>query len=158
MGYPNRISRAALGPDKIDPKPVRDVTRQVSAQELKLIYWQLTGLNRAAARVLVYATVSGGVVTVTEQYIAWDPNGALPLLTFGYSGVGVYTFAFPAAQYDDESGNDVTIVLRAGPAWTQDFDDTRAKVKMTANNAGTVKVWGPAVSTAVDKDFGFLLF
>jgi hypothetical protein len=158
MGFPTRISRNSLGPKLVDATGPTNSEKKLDAARINLLMWQAVGAQMVVPRLVIHADVVGTVVTTAQQLCAWDVNGEMPTIEWTRTGTGVYTAALDEISYPDDHENDVAIILRAGQAWTLDFDDTRAKVQMTSDTAWTVKVWGPAISTAVDRSFAVALF
>jgi hypothetical protein len=114
-GFPTRANRTAFGPTLTEYKPVTDPTREIGAATFNLDFWQLAGVGRVAPRAVLRCTVAGGVVTTADQLLAWDANAGLSPIVWTYHGVGAYEFAF-AAQYHDERGINVALVLTAASA------------------------------------------
>jgi hypothetical protein len=109
-GFPNRANRAALGPTYEEWMPVTDPNREISAAIQNLDFWQLAGVSQTAPLGILLATVSGGAVTTAAQSLAWDPNGALGLLSWTYEAAGAFSFAF-SSQYPDQRGTSVNLIL-----------------------------------------------
>ncbi len=116
-GFPRRASRSAFGPDLTNIKPVTDPTREIDAATYKLGWWNIAGMDRTAPMAVFVCTVAGGVVTVVNQALAFDPDAGLADLVFVYEAAGRYSFAF-ASQYPDQRGEDVDLELIVGLAQT----------------------------------------
>jgi hypothetical protein len=112
-GFPTRTNRSALGPALENMREVTDPRREIGADTFELAWWNLMGLTRTGPLSMHRCTVSGGVVTVASQSLAWDPAGALSNITFTYEAAGRYSFAF-ASTYPDQRAVAVATVLRGG--------------------------------------------
>lgn len=160
-GFPNRIVRSSLGPTLIDTWPVKDERKAIPARTHNLNYWQIAGAQMCVPRGVVGATVSGSVVTTDYQTLAWDTEGALALLTWGYVSAGNFTFSFPGATYPDEVGNDVPLIIPFGAAFARGLDSGGGRVTgqviMTGTRAGSVRLWD-ANESPFDSDFFMLLW
>jgi len=116
-GFPTRTNRSAFGPELENVREVSDPQREIGAATYNLGWWNLAGMSRTCPLATFRCTVSGGVITVGSQSIAFDPNAALSNLTFTYESVGRYSFAF-ASQYPDQRGVNVALELMGGIAIT----------------------------------------
>jgi hypothetical protein len=104
-GWPQKITRAALGPIYENASKVTNPKKNLDAGILNLLAWQVAGLNGTAPRGLVRCTLSGTVVTVTHQWFAWDPDGALAKMAWTRSSTGVFTWTLPGTgSYADANG------------------------------------------------------
>jgi hypothetical protein len=160
-GFPNRIVRSSLGPTVIDTWPVKDERKAIPARTQNLQFWQVAGSQMCVPRACIGATVSGSVVTTDYQTLAWDTEGALALLTWGYASAGNFTFSFPNATYPDEVGNDVPLIIPFGVAHARALDSgskfAPGQVVMTGPRAGTVRLW-ESDGSPYDVDFFMLLW
>ena len=112
-GLPTRSNRDAFGPDYQNVRPVSDPTKEIGANIINLQMWDLAGAVQTIPKAFIKARVVGGVVSVIEQMLSFDPNSVQSLIPFVYVGAGNYTFAFDA-QYPNELGNDVNTGLIGG--------------------------------------------
>jgi hypothetical protein len=111
-GFPNRPSLSSLGPTLVDTSPVRDPRKQVGADLMNLLRWQVAGLSAISPRAIILATVDpsgGGSATTVAQRLAWDADGAVPLATWVYSAVGNYTWTLSAGSYPDKDGDTIAL-------------------------------------------------
>ena len=112
-GFPTRTNRSALGPALENMREVTDPRREIGADVFTLAWWNLIGLSRTGPIALFKCSVSGGVVTVESQSLAWDPAGGIADITFTYEAAGRYSFAF-ASTYPDQRGTSMSLSLIAG--------------------------------------------
>lgn len=115
-GYPNKITRANLGPVYEDAVKPRNPKTELSAGPFNLMCWQLAGMNGQVARVQAYNTIAGGVLTRAAQSLAWDPEQSLPRMAWVRSGAGVYTWTLPnggsgVGIYPDANGALISAAL-----------------------------------------------
>jgi hypothetical protein len=143
-GFPTRASRAALGPTYQNEKEVTDPQREIGALVANLNFWQVAGLSQVTPRIVIKASVSGGVITNNFQAMAFDPDSGVSAISFVYEKVGHYSFAF-ASQYPDELGVNQNLSLIAGIAMPVNGMPTSGS-HTGANNQPTLldgtKTWG----------------
>lgn len=140
MGFPTRIARTTLGQVMEDEAPVKNPKRQLSAGTVNLAHWQLAGAQLVVPRALIVAKIVAGPAVETEsQLIAWDPNGALAMLTWTYSAVGNYLLTL-AAQYNDENGTPVNTDMLFGYAMVQTASDLSANAERVSGVSFRVRV------------------
>ncbi len=153
-GFPNRIRRSSLGPsDLIDTWPVTDERKAIPANTYKLAWWQLAGVNLTAYRATFGVRMSAGTLTTFYQAIAFDPNGALPLISWVHTATGVYTYSLPSSEYPDEQGNPVTVDFLGGIATPQTMNGSnwmRLYHIKTGPRSGSVNVGNISASTGFD--------
>lgn len=161
-GWPNRISRASLGPTLEDTWPVTDERKEIPARTFNLKHWQIAGGLLAAARAAIIADGSSGASITTQfQAIAWDPDGLLPKLAWTRISLGVFEFEFPQTQYPDESGNLVTLAIPGGAAFPIELNGSNmavGQVVMSTGKKGRVHVRDIVAPTMADLDFLMLLW
>ena len=114
-GFPARPNRDAFGPTLEDEAPVENPKREIGADTFNLSWWQVAGLGKVVPKAWLKCTVAGAAITTNSQGLAFDPEGALGVLTWVYVGVGSYTIEF-ASQYADEDGTLINLSLVAGSA------------------------------------------
>ena len=114
-GFPRRANRTAFGPILSDRKPVKDPTQEIDAATYTLGWWNVAGMDKTAPMAVFTCTVTGGVIAVVNQALAFDPDAGLADLVFTYEAAGRYSFAF-ASQYPDQRGTDVDLELMGGIA------------------------------------------
>ena len=104
-GWPNRISRAALGPRRKNLIPVRDHTTAVAGEGFNLEHWQPAGANPMVPQ--AGGPIAGNALVAHEE--VWYPDGG-PVPTFTHEGTGHYRIVY-AATYKDLDDNDVVPAL-----------------------------------------------
>lgn len=161
-GFPSRITRTSFGPILEDKWPVVDPKHDVGEQALNLNFFQVAGMNTAAARGLLQVEADEDGATTGYQGLAWDPNYQLPKVVWTRTGAGVYTMSFPEAQYPDAAGNPTTLTLLGGQPLPQALGPADANVLgqfvLTGPRAGTVHLFVPSTGTKVDVNFLLLLW
>lgn len=119
-GFPNRPVRSQFGPQFQDAYPVRDPTREVSAEKGNLAYHQVVGAGLMAP--LVLALIDIDTVAVEANVEAWNKDGLVASPydppTVSNQGGGVYHLTYNA-QYPDEGDNLVTIDIQFAVAQVQ---------------------------------------
>ena len=99
-GFPIRPTLDAFGPTLRNRGAVRDPTRDVGADLLNLIRWQLAGLGVCSPLALVAATFTApDVIAIAAQANGWQ--GAAPAIT--RSSAGVYVVQYELS-YPDKDG------------------------------------------------------
>src|SRR5271170_4576706 len=102
-GFPSRPTLDAFGPTLRNRGAVRDPTRDVGADLLNLMRWQLAGVGACSPLSFVAATFTApDAIAIAAQANAWQ--GAAPTLT--RSSAGVYVVGYEAT-YPDKDGNTV---------------------------------------------------
>lgn len=162
-GFPNRIARSSFGPTLKDKWPVVNPEHDVGAAPLNLLFWQVAGMNAAAARGLIQVQVNEGTGAVDTLYqgFAWDPNGTLPKIAWTRSAAGVYTYALPQAEYEDEQGNLVTVELLGGQPMPQALYSGNVVLgqhELTGPRKGTVHLYVPQLNSKRDVNFLLVLW
>jgi len=161
-GFPNRISRASLGPSLVDTWPVTDETKAIPSKSFNLAWWQLAGSGLTAARGLLQVVMNGTQPETVFQALAWDPDGTLPNLLWVRDSAGVYSYSFPQTDYPDESGSPVTLALLGAHPVTQNLiaadPDTRASHDKTGPRAGTIRTMASGVVTEYPDASEFTVF
>lgn len=105
-GYPNKITRAALGPTYVNSTKIGNPAEEIDAAVFNLMAWQMAGLNLVAPRAVIIGQAENGQPILYKQWLSWDPNGALANTQFTRTGTGVYTWALPGSgTYADMNGN-----------------------------------------------------
>ena len=144
-GFPTRIARSALGPTRVDRYAPKDATKEVTASQFNLDFWQLAGCNivvpLAWAEIVVDAL---DAATLGQHGEAWNPEGAIagPILT--HPGVGHFTLTY-LATYNDEAGSAIATNLRwTGTPCVQSATWWRAQGLASAANVIEVYVWDSA--------------
>jgi hypothetical protein len=105
-GWPNLISRLALGPALENVKPVKNNKRQLGAEVFKLAWWQLAGCGIMVPR--CWAALRGSdagafsAASLLGSGEAWDPD-SLYLPTIARVSAGVYTLEY-GSTYPDADG------------------------------------------------------
>lgn len=144
MGYPNRTSRLALGPKYVNKRPVRDGTKEVGSQVFNLLLQCVAGGTQVSDRAWALIHIAAGVVTVTANGEAWNPDGGF-VPTPAYVAAGHYRLTYPATA-NDENGVAVALALLAGKAHPQ----------TSASLFGTVLIAGNVVDIYTRNDAGAL--
>lgn len=153
MGFPNRISRAALGPALEDTWTVTNPKRAIPAASFNLAWWQLAGAGLVVPKAVIGVTITGTTPATTYQALAFDPDGGLPLIVWTRGSAGVYSYSFPSSQYPDENGNLVTLSFEGGSISPQALVGgvaVSAHHERTGPRAGTCRFWTTSPSTFVD--------
>jgi hypothetical protein len=103
-GFPQRPTLDAFGPTLRNRGGVRDPSRDVGAELLNLVRWQLAGLGACAPVAFVAATFTPpAAITIAAHANAWQ--GAAPKLTRTAAGVYVVQYEL---SYPDKDGGAVT--------------------------------------------------
>jgi hypothetical protein len=150
MGFPNRTSRAALGPKYVNKRPVRDGSKEIGAPIANTFLWNDAGMSQTCDRAWALLHIAGGVATITAAGEAWDPDaGFAP--TPAYVAPGHYRLTYPATV-KDENDNDVAPNLVAAKAHPQTTSDYRG-VALVSGGGLIVDVFvRDAAGAAVDCD------
>lgn len=152
-GFPNRISRASLGPALEDTWAVTNPKKAIPAASFMLAWWQLAGSALVVPKAIIGVTMSGTTPSTTYQALAFDPDGSLPLLLWTRSAAGVYSYSFPSSQYPDENGNLVTLSFEGGDAKSQALVGgviQSGHHERTGPRAGTCRFFTTSPSTFID--------
>lgn len=159
-GYPNKITRAALGPTYENLAKVTNPKKQLDATAVNLLLWQTAGLNGPAAKGLVYCSLAGTIVTVNRQWFSWDADGALAKMQFTRTGTGVFTWALPGSgSYPDVTGTSIAADLFATIPFLQGTTNDRASAAVNSNGiSGTLNVFDADSGAALDPTNWLQLF
>ena len=120
-GYPARIIRSDLGGEYQDTAPVRDDTKQISADITNLAFRQMVGVNLTAD--LAWLIVDIDSLSVISRAEAWNPEAgttgtyAAPVVTD--EGGGLYNITY-SNDYPDANGDDVPVNFRGAFAQVQE--------------------------------------
>ena len=112
LGFPNRITRADLGPPHVNEHPVEHPETEVGAEVVEPLLHQVVGANLVLPRAVVAANWNGADFDYEHQQEAWNPDNAQVRPVLDRSGTGVYTWTF-ASTYKDETGEDIATLIRA---------------------------------------------
>ncbi len=159
-GWPNKITRASLGPTYENASKITNNKRQLEAGILNTLTWQVAGMNGPAARGFVRCTLSGTDVTVTHQWFAWDPDQALVKMTFTRSSAGVFTWALPGTGiYNDVNGTPVAANLIGALPVIQGTTNLQAVADVDGDgNSGTLNIFDADAGTASDASKWLMFF
>lgn len=153
-GFPNRISRASLGPALQDTWPVTDPRKAIPAATFMLAWWQLAGASLVVPKAVIGVTMNGTQPVTDYQALAFDPDGVQPLLSWTRSAAGVYTYSFPQSEYPDEQGNPVTLSFLGGFVHFQgglvSGNVMKADHEKTGPRAGTLRFYTTSPSAFVE--------
>lgn len=112
-GYPNRLTRHSFGPQLEDAAPVDHPKIQIPAGAFNAAFWQIAGLNLAAAvRASLIASWNGSDFDISHQEEAWNAKHEQTHPQLARSSAGVYTYTF-ASTYKNTKGEDIQLVLAA---------------------------------------------
>ncbi len=152
MTWPNKITRATLGPTYENASKITNPKRNLDATILNKLAWQVAGMNGPAARGSVRCTLSGTVVTVTHQWFAWDPDQALVKMAFTRSSAGVFTWDLPGTGiYADANGTLVAANLIGASPIVQGTTNLQAVADVDGDgNSGTLNIFDADAGTASD--------
>lgn len=154
-GFPNRIARSSLGPKLRDKWPVVDPETDIGEATLNLLFFQTSGMNTVSPRILLSVEADAGGAETVYQGIAWDPDNALPKITWTRVGTGVFSMSLPQAQYPDANGVLSTVEFLGGRVDVQALDGGDMVVGQfikTGPRAGEVHL-SKLNGTKVDVDF-----
>lgn len=154
-GFPNRIARSSLGPRLRDKWPVVDPETDIGEATFNLLFFQTSGMNAVSSRVLLAVEVDVDGAETTYQGIAWDPDSALPKITWTRVGTGVFSMSLPQAQYSDANNNPTTVEFLGGRVDAQalvDGDMVVGQFVKTGPRAGEVHL-SKLNGTKVDVNF-----
>lgn len=73
-GFPNRPGLASYGPDVVNTRPVRDPSRELSADTFNLMRFQTAGMGLVSARAFFSFTADNPAVQL-DRAEAWNPDG-----------------------------------------------------------------------------------
>jgi hypothetical protein len=156
-GFPGRPDRTEFGPTYEDEFPVENPKRELGQSVINLNMWQLAGAGLVSPKVVITATVSGSVVTVTNQLLAWDPSQALTNISFAYNSAGNYTPTF-LSQYPDEDGNDVSTGLIGGTVLPNGSTNVNGVLNVTSAYQCVLYLFDADAGTPVDADFTLVIW
>ena len=106
-GFPTRVTASAFGPRMRNRGAPRDPERDVSAERMNLMRWQLAGVGQVTPLAWVLATFTApDVMEIAAQGNAWQ--GAPPKIQRLTTGIYLVSFA-PVVKDDD--GVDVAMNL-----------------------------------------------
>ena len=155
-GFPNKITRQNLGPVYADAVKPTNPESELTAATFNLVAWQVAGMNGPASRAFFYVTISGSVLTTANQWMAWDPNQVLPIMTWVRSSAGVYTWALPnggsgVGIYPDANGALVAVGLLAALGAVQGTTNLNLVADVNPDGkTGTVNVFNASSGAAAD--------
>ena len=113
MSYPNRATRAALGPHFKNAHPVEHPETDAGEETLNPLCDQVAGLNQVVvARAALVANWNGADFDKATQTEAWNPDGNQAHPVLARAGAGVYSYTF-AGTYLNSAGVAVPIALVA---------------------------------------------
>lgn len=104
-GFPSRISRDALGPQRVNRRPVVNPNSEIGQEHFNLAFYQLAGLNMSSPIAWASIAAAGTVLAHAE---AWDPNKETSGPVVTKTATGRYTIAYEAS-YPDQDGQDVAV-------------------------------------------------
>lgn len=135
-GYPNKITRAALGPTYQNATKIGNPKEEIDASVFNLMAWQVAGLSGTAPRAVIIGRANVSTPDFLKQWLAWDPNGTLGPTIFTRTGVGAYTWALPGTgTYSDMNGNAVAVNVEFAFAFVM-TDANRNMVASTTVDSG----------------------
>ena len=111
-GFPTRTGRTAYGPTFENESPVKNPAKEIDANMVNLVAWNVGGMAQTAPRGITRITVAATVPTNQYDAYAWAPNGGTTV-PFTFESTGIYSFAF-SQQYANENGALVNISLVFG--------------------------------------------
>ncbi len=108
-GFPGRPARSHFGPTYRNAQPVYDPSKELGAQAINLLCWQVAGAGRTVPLAVLLIQGDGALLL---QQLAFDPRGKLENVDVEKTGTGVYKVTFEAA-YPNEGGVMATLTPRA---------------------------------------------
>jgi hypothetical protein len=139
-GYPNKISRTALGPTYENSNKVSNPKQELDAATLNLMAWQVAGMNGCVPRAVIIGQADNAQAVVLKQWLSWDPDGALALTVVTRTGTGAYIWALPGSgTYPDMHGN--SVVFQADFVFAFALGSTGRNIQCdldTDGNSGTM--------------------
>lgn len=103
-GFPNVPTRQQFGPTYENRRPVQNPNRELGADAINLLMWQIAGASRVVAQATVLYDLAAEAVLY--QAFAFDPDAKLADLTVAKSGTGIFTATFDPT-YKDQNGADI---------------------------------------------------
>lgn len=143
-GWPERITRDALGPALADVIPPPNGVSFLGAAVFTLAWWVLAGLARTSSRAWV-ATDGADVLGHGE---AWYPNGDGPVPELTKNGTGDYDL-----EYESTAANEVNVAKALGLTYAKAYPQGSTNVNAVCSISGTtvtVKVFDADAGTPVD--------
>ena len=110
-GWPNRIQRDDLGPDRTDDGAVTEHEKARAAECDNLADWQLAGANLCVFRWWAVLHWDGTTLNVEDADEAWDPK-AQSVPSAVRTSTGRYRLEYETS-YNDRNGNSVATALVA---------------------------------------------
>lgn len=145
-GWPARISRAALGPKRVDLYPAPNDTNFVRDVIFNTLFWQLAGANLFSPK--VSGIIDGAAGTLSSSDEAWATDGAAAP-TFSKVGTGQYRLTY-AATYKDEEDKDVAPALRWARGFVQGSTNVTCVAEVTNGVQIDIRTFTASTGTAVD--------
>jgi len=149
-GFPNVPNRSAFGPTYENKRKVQDANKELGADVINLLMWQIAGASRVVAQAtLIYDPVTD---KITYQALAFDPKNELPSIAVVKNGVGDYTFTF-AATYLNQQGTATPFLPRMARASVQQTAVYLANLAATTflNNLDVQVQVRDAAATLIDR-------
>jgi hypothetical protein len=155
-GYPNKITRSALGPTYQNATKIGNPKEEIDATIFNLMCWQVSGMNGTTPRAVIIGQADNATIQFVKQFLSWDPNGALGPTTFARTGTGAYTWALPGTgTYSDMNGNAVAFAADFVMAFALGSTGRYLIADLdTDGNSGTFNCW--ANNVAIDVGSGGL--
>lgn len=163
-GFPTRFLRSFLGPRLQNAKPVANPEKEVGAETLEPLLWQVAGMNLGASRASLIATWTGSAFQVHHQSEAWNANGAQAHPVLARTGTGVYTYTFAPTYLNEEDQAIETNLLAArvdctGPQGAfMEHVTARAWRDPVTTTLVHVRLWLTGPGTPVDDQFWLEVF
>ena len=121
-GWPNRIERDDLGPNRTDDGAVTEHEKARAAECDNLADWQLAGLSQTGWRWWFVVHWDGTDLNVEHSGEVWDPNDEFTP-TASRTSAGRYRISYDTT-YNDRDGNSVSTALVAVGVITAQDDAT----------------------------------
>lgn len=164
-GYPNKITRNALGPTYQNATKIGNPKEEIDASIFNLMCWQVAGMNAVSYRGVIIGRVDNATIELLSQSFAWDPNGILGPTVLNRSGAGIYSWTLPSAGiYSDMNGNAVPANVTAAIAHPNGTSDRTMIAEVDSDgNSGSMRCFLSGAATDVGgagvfKTFVLLLF
>src|SRR5262245_28830433 len=150
-GFPTRITANAMGPRMKNRGAPRDPERDVSAERMNLMRWQIAGLSQAAPLAWLVAVFEPpDSIKLVAQGNAWQ--GSPPKLE--QKGPGVYLVTYPLTVKDADDQDVVVNLLGAGVSPAAAKPRLYGDWEIANGREVTVRLFD---KSETDMDGGFLL-
>lgn len=149
-GFPQRVSRKALGPIYKDRAPIlKNPEHYIGARTHNVAFSTLAGCSVISPLAWALIRFSGGNITVAAHAEAWAPDGGTAPIAVR-AATGSYSLEYPGVVQDAE-GNDAAIGFFAAQAIPQTSSPNTGSAFISLNRFVGIRLYNSS-ATLVDGD------